>query len=128
VIAIKKNRCTECGICMEICSWSHFGENNLKRSRIWVSADWPHVPTIKVCLACQDHECVEVCPADALEWNGWIRLNADACDFCGACVDACPVDGILLDPKTNLPLICDTCSGSFECTRWCPTNAIEIGG
>jgi Fe-S-cluster-containing hydrogenase component 2 len=32
-----------------------------------------------------------------------------------------------MDPETNLPMICDTCSGEFHCLRWCPTKAIERG-
>jgi len=30
-----------------------------------------------------------------------------------------------MDPTTELPLICDTCEGNFECVRWCPTQAVS---
>ena len=124
---LKCNRllCTECQICMAICSWSHFKENTTKRSRILVEADWPKTPQIRVCLACKDHECVTACPHDALSWENWVHLDKDRCDGCGACLDACPVDGIQLDPQTELPLICDTCEGDFQCVQWCPTEAIR---
>jgi Fe-S-cluster-containing hydrogenase component 2 len=127
---IKINRlvCTECQICMEICSWTHFGNNTTKRSRIAVDTDWPQVPTIRVCLACKDYECVDACPLDALKWDDWIRLDKDKCDACGLCAEACPVDGIHMDPITELPLICDTCKGEFQCVRWCPTQALKQKG
>jgi len=128
VIAINNSRCTECGICMQICSWTHFNEHNPHRSRIQIAAHWPHLPAISVCLACAKRECVEACPTEALTWDEWVRLDPAACDFCGACVTACPVQGIHPDPRTRLPLICDTCSGAFECTRWCPNDAIRIKG
>ena len=125
MIKINHSRCTACQICMGICSWTHFGENTTKRARIRVGADWPKIPVIKVCLACKDHECVEACPHDALKWENWIRLDKDKCDACSLCAEACPVDGIHMDPIANLPLICDTCRGDFNCTVWCPTQALR---
>jgi Fe-S-cluster-containing hydrogenase component 2 len=124
MIKIKRSLCTECQICMGICSWSHYGENTTKRSRIMVEADWPKIPTITVCQACKDHECVSACPHDALKWENWILLDKDQCDSCGLCVEACPVDGIHMDPITDLPMICDTCGGEFQCVAWCPTQAL----
>jgi len=123
---IKRSLCTECEICMAICSMSHFGEMTTKRSRIKVDGEWPKIPSINVCLACKDHECVDACPHDALTWDGWIKLDVDRCDSCAACVDACPVDGVHMDPASELPLICDTCEGNFECVRWCPTQAVSM--
>jgi Fe-S-cluster-containing hydrogenase component 2 len=127
MIEINSSLCTECRICMNICSWAHFGEYNIKRSRIDVEADWPKIPEIAVCLACEGHECVEACPEDALAWEDWIVLDKERCSSCGNCVEACPVSGITMDPLTNLPLICDTCEGDFQCVAWCPTKALERG-
>jgi Fe-S-cluster-containing hydrogenase component 2 len=125
MIKINRSVCTECQICMGICSWTHFGENTTKRSRIMVEADWPKIPNINVCLACKERECIPACPPDALKWENWICLDKDKCDSCGLCVEACPVDGIHVDPITRLPLICDTCEGDFKCVRWCPTQALN---
>jgi len=89
---IKLNRalCTECQICMAICSLTHFGESTTKRSRISVEAKWPEAPAISVCLACQNHECVAACPHEALAWQRWIELDGNRCDGCGACVGSLP--------------------------------------
>ena len=125
MINIMPSVCTECQICMAICSWEHFGEFTTKRSRITVDADWPQTPNIIVCLACKQHECVEACPHDALIWDNWIVLDKDRCDSCGICIEACPVNGVRMDPHTNLPLICDTCGGKFQCVAWCPTQAVK---
>ena len=124
MIKLNRARCTECQICMMICSWFHFGENTTKRSRIIVDAKWPDVPNLNVCLACPDHECVSACPHDALAWENWIQLDKDRCDGCGACMDACPVNGVHMDSRTDFPLICDTCEGQYQCVQWCPTKAI----
>ena len=125
MINIMPSLCTECQICMAICSWEHFGETTTKRSRITVDADWPQTPNIMVCLACKQHECVEACPHDALIWDNWIVLDKDRCDSCGICIEVCPVSGVHMDPHTNLPLICDTCGGKFQCVAWCPTQALK---
>jgi Fe-S-cluster-containing hydrogenase component 2 len=125
MIKMTRSKCTECQICMEICSWIHFEENTTKRSRIWVEADWPEMPTLRVCLACKDHDCIQACPNGALAWDNWIQVDKDLCDSCGMCVEACSVKGIRMDPMTHLPLVCDTCEGGFQCVQWCPTQAIE---
>ena len=125
MLETKPSRCTECEICMQICSWNHVGEINPKRSRVMIEANWPEVPSIRVCLACLGHECIAACPNEALKWNGWVQLEESLCNTCGACAEACPIQGILLDPGTRFPLICATCRGVFECTKWCPTQAIE---
>jgi Fe-S-cluster-containing hydrogenase component 2 len=119
------SRCTECQICMQVCAWEHFAQNNPKRSRVRIEAEWPEAPCVRVCLACSDHECVGACPTGALSWDGWVQLREDLCDACGRCVEACPVQGIAVDAVTRLPLVCDTCQGAFLCARWCPTRAIQ---
>ncbi|UCD71732.1 MAG: 4Fe-4S binding protein [Syntrophobacterales bacterium] len=128
MLKIVPSLCTECQICMEICSLAHFGENAPKRSRIWIEAEWPKEPHIFVCLACEDHDCVQACPAGALQWEDWIRLDRNLCDACGVCVESCPVGGIRIDPTEHTPLICDTCQDEFRCVRWCPAKAIERSG
>jgi len=122
---LNPSRCTECQICMQVCSWQHFTENSPKRSRIRLEAEWPEEPRILVCLACKEHECVKACPTGALQWDGWVRVKENLCDGCLACAEACPVDGIRKDPRGIVPLVCDTCQGSFQCAKWCPTGAIQ---
>lgn len=127
MIEIKPSLCTECRICMTICSWTHYSEYNIKRARIAVEAEWPKTPQIGVCQACAGHECVQACSQNALTWESWILLDKERCNSCRECVEACPVDGITMDPITNLPLVCDTCEGDFQCVAWCPTQALLKG-
>jgi Fe-S-cluster-containing hydrogenase component 2 len=126
MLVTKKSRCTGCEICMQICSWMHFQDMTTKRSRIQIVENWPQVPSIRVCLACKGHECVDACPHNALTWKEWVHVDKALCDGCGACVEACPVEGITLDAQTHLPLVCDTCRGAYQCVQWCPTGALII--
>ena len=101
MLKLKRKLCTECQICMVICSWTHFGENTTKRARINVAGVWPKVPVIRVCLACQDHECVTACPHEALTWSNWVHLDKNQCDGCAVCVDACPVGAIRIEVRNG---------------------------
>jgi len=125
---LHSNRCTECQICQQICSWEHYGHHAPKRARIRINADWPKSPDIHVCLACPERECIEACPNQALSWEGWVHVDKELCDSCGVCIEVCPAGGIHLDPKTMIPLVCDTCGGQYLCVKWCPTHAIELKG
>ena len=122
------NLCTECLICQQICSWEHHGYFAPQRARIRIQTDWPHPPGIRVCVACPDRKCIDICPHQALSWEGWVHVDPERCDACGACVEICPVEGINPDPGTAMPLICDTCQGRYQCVKWCPTAAIEVKG
>jgi Fe-S-cluster-containing hydrogenase component 2 len=110
---------------MQICAWEHVGENNPKRSRIWVESTWPEEPDIFVCRACESRECIASCPTQALKWVGWVEMDTELCTACGMCEESCPVGGIRLDPVIHIPLVCDTCKGNYHCVQWCPTQAIE---
>ena len=54
------------------------------------------------------------------------RINLDACDGCGLCVDSCPTDVIRMQgdkAMISYPHDCQTC---FLCEEDCPRQAIEV--
>ncbi len=123
---IKMSSCTYCRLCMLACTSAHEpGVQSVKQARIHVEDDWPEIGAIHVCVACKDQPCIQVCPGEALTWEDHIVLDEDKCILCNACVDACPVGGIMIHPATGYPLICDTCDNQFSCVKVCPTGAIS---
>ena len=55
------------------------------------------------------------------------QINADACEWCGACAEACPFSAISLDEKTGKAVLNNSlCKGCGMCTPVCPTNAIDL--
>ncbi|HIJ06985.1 4Fe-4S binding protein [Methanocalculus sp.] len=48
--------------------------------------------------------CVEVCPCNAIHMqeNGKIAINSDFCMLCGACVNACPGEDIIILKRTGI--------------------------
>ena len=48
------------------------------------------------CIGVKDASCVDVCPVDCIEeGEDMFYIDPDVCIDCGACVAACPVDGML---------------------------------
>lgn len=55
-----------------------------------------------------------------------IKIDADKCNGCGACISACHEDAIIMvDGKATL-LRDDYCDGLGNCLPACPTNAISF--
>jgi Fe-S-cluster-containing dehydrogenase component len=55
---------------------------------------------------------------------GVVRVKAEDCIGCSACVDECPFGMVMLHPERGLPLICDLCGGDPACVKRCATKAI----
>ncbi len=127
MVKTKPLLCTGCRICSLICAWTNFQENNPKRGRIRIRDRWPKAPGMYVCRSCQKRDCLTACQAGALTWDGHVVLDKDLCTRCGDCVEACPVEGIWLDPATGYPLVCHTCGGEYPCVKWCPAGALSVG-
>jgi Fe-S-cluster-containing dehydrogenase component len=83
------------------------------------------------CRRCEDPPCVAACPRDALtqsEETGTIMVDADACNGCGWCIEACDYGAIMLHPETKVVHVCDLCKdeGEPQCVKWCPEEALTL--
>ncbi len=87
--------------------------------------DEPHLPKPVVCPLCE--KCVNVCTPGALivSKEGYLTLERSLCDACGECLDACPLELIVMDAEGK-PLFCDMCQGEPQCVSWCKQQAIVI--
>ena len=128
IIFIDSDKCTGCRICEVACSYFKTGKFNPRKSRIRVTR-LPRIGFDKpyVCIQCPNAKCVTACPVEALEKQsplGTIKLLDNKCTGCAACVDACPMGAVNIDPETGLPLICDLCDGEPKCVEYCPKDAL----
>jgi tetrathionate reductase subunit B len=107
----------------------HFSVFNANKSGIRILSDWPQLPRARVCIQCEEPDCLPACPSGALELTdeGVVKVRYAECDSCGLCVEACPYDGIWLDPLSGLAVKCDTCKGRFECVPDCFPGALSVG-
>jgi Fe-S-cluster-containing dehydrogenase component len=121
--------CTECRACELKCSLVHFGVFNSNKSGVRIVPQWPELPRARVCIQCEDPECLPACPTEALVLTegGAVKVLYEVCDGCSMCVLACPYDGIWLDPLTGVAVKCDTCEGRFECVAYCFAGALSVG-
>jgi carbon-monoxide dehydrogenase iron sulfur subunit len=86
-------RCSGCRLCEVACSLYHEGRIWPEASRVRVfmrvpGAEFPHL-----CAQCHDYPCVSSCPAGALSVDrrtSAVIVDRDACNSCGACIQACP--------------------------------------
>lgn len=141
-----------CRICEDACAARH-GRARIRTGGVLIQG----LDVTDSCRQCRvGAECVEACPANAIQWNGGGALIiTDSCTGCGACVPACPYDAVQMAPReraessplwslwqrvrygkdAEIPLLpaqradkCDLCDGyeDLACVSACPTGAIRL--
>ena len=130
-ITCDPEKCVGCQLCEYICSYTKTGEFNTYRSRIRTVRAEEVLRTAVACRTCEDAPCVIACTRDALTQDpetGVVRVDADRCDGCTWCIEACDFGAISINPETKLAEICDLCEDEDEpqCVLWCPKDALEL--
>lgn len=131
-IACDATKCIGCQLCEYICSYTKTGEYNSYRSRIRTVRVDEILITAVACRTCEDAPCVIACTRDALTQDpvtGSISVDADRCDGCAWCIEACDFGAISINPATKMAEICDQCQDEEDgpqCVKWCPTDALEL--
>ena len=124
----RKEVCSGCRACEVACVAHHDGQFGTATARIKVTKiESVGLDVPNVCRLCRRPACVAACPTEALyrdESTGVVRVRAEDCIGCSACVDECPFGMVMLHPGTDLPLICDLCDGDPACVKRCATGAI----
>ncbi len=130
-ITCDPEKCVGCQLCEYICSYTKTGEFNTYRSCIRTVRAEEVLMTAVACRTCEDAPCVIACTRDALTQDpetGVVRVDADRCDGCTWCIEACDFGAISINPETKLAEICDLCEDEDEpqCVLWCPKDALEL--
>ena len=66
---------------------------------------------VNVCRHCDEPECVDACPDDAIEKrdDGIVVLDEHTCTGCQLCIDACPYDAVAFDSAKGVAQKCNMC-------------------
>lgn len=126
-IVVNSEACTGCEICALTCSFVKEGLMDSRKGRIYVIK--PALTRTEVLFCNQCGNCIKECPEKALSFNeqtGAVAVDEGLCTGCGFCFDACPTGYLRGHPVTGYPLLCDLCRGEPECTKNCPTGAIQV--
>ena len=129
--------CTGCGLCDLMCSLYHEGEQGQALSRGELVGDRiTYDFTFHVCRQCGTPECYEACPnqdeALAIDGTTGVKyINADGCDGCGECIDACRFDPprIKMHPEKDIAFKCDLCRDRPDgpiCLEYCSFDALSL--
>ncbi|TET85990.1 MAG: 4Fe-4S dicluster domain-containing protein [Desulfobacteraceae bacterium] len=131
-IVIDIGRCTGCGYCELICSFTHHGEFNPLKSRIHSSVFIDKSMAVPVvCYQCEDPWCAKNCPAGAISIDkdpggavSVVTVHKDKCVGCKMCTLACPFGCIVV--SDSYAEKCDLCGGDPQCVKVCRSGAIRF--
>lgn len=129
-LIVNWSKCTGCGVCELVCSFTHEGYFNPALSRIRafrIDERGAHFPV--ACLDCADPPCVAACPTTACHIDSSIpvvRVEERMCIGCRECVAACPFGAAHFNPFTGKAYQCDLCNGQPACVPQCYPGALSF--
>jgi len=138
-MAIDIKSCVGCADCVVACQT----ENNVPigYSRDWivekVKGEYPKLQLhfeSQRCNHCDTHPCVRVCPTGASHVieGGIVKVTANECIGCGACIEACPYEARYFHPDGYVDK-CTFCDHRVvdgldpACVSVCPTYCMHFG-
>lgn len=128
-LSVSPEKCVGCSICEFACSLEKEDTLNPIKSRIRIIRGPPFIHLATTCRQCEDTPCIRACPKEALyqsEESGAILVEAEKCDGCNWCLEACAYGAIRYDKDADTVVICDLCEGDPKCKEMCPEEAIDF--
>ncbi|MFC1802364.1 4Fe-4S dicluster domain-containing protein [Thermoproteota archaeon] len=125
-IKVKAKNCAGCRQCEMVCSFYHTGKFSPSLARVTVHKDDRNGLDYPVmCHQCSECPPMDTCPEGAIAKTaeGWIWVDWQTCNGCGACINTCKYSAIKL--AEDKAIICDLCESNPECVNRCPTGALE---
>jgi Fe-S-cluster-containing dehydrogenase component len=154
VFVIDVGICNGCYSCQIACKdehvgndWSPIAKPQPDTGQFWMRQT-EHirgtVPKVKMhyipmpCMHCDEAPCIPACPVENIIYkrdDGLVIIDADKCNGCKACVDACPYNAIFFNESLNIAQKCTGCAHLLDGGEWkiprcadaCPTEAIKFG-
>ncbi len=116
-LMIDHKSCWGCKTCEVACKQENSAADGIKL--IYVSEDGPNmvdgkldfVFQVNVCQHCDEPDCVDACPEEAItkREDGIVVMDYEQCSGCELCVDACPYGAIAFDEDKGIAQKCNLC-------------------
>ena len=117
VLEIDHESCWGCKACEVACKQEFHVPDGIKL--ISVSEEGPKVVDgkldfvfqVHVCKHCDEPECVDACPEDAIvkREDGIVVMDDKRCTGCRLCIEACPYEVVAFDEEKGIALKCNLC-------------------
>ena len=128
-LVIRKNACPpECKLCVDACASRNGGDNSGPVIKLIEEAGATY-HSVATCFQCGEPQCLEVCPSDAItksEKDGIVRVDAESCSGCEACIDACSYGMMFFNEDKQVATKCDICGGKPACVEVCPYGILTL--
>ena len=125
---IARDQCIGCYSCMYACSRllrkNASSAKAAMRVASYVGAEGSF--SIRVCLRCDDPDCVKACPTGAIKAapGGGVRFaNKNSCASCKSCIRACVMQALQWDEELGCPIPCVQCG---QCAKFCPNGVLKL--
>jgi Fe-S-cluster-containing dehydrogenase component len=116
-LVIDHKSCWGCKTCEVACKQENSAADGIKL--IYVSEVGPKMVDgkldfifqVNVCQHCDEPDCVDACPEEAItkREDGIVVMDYEQCSGCELCVDACPYGAIAFDEDKGIAQKCNLC-------------------
>ncbi|MFQ5904572.1 MAG: 4Fe-4S dicluster domain-containing protein [Candidatus Binatia bacterium] len=140
-LGVEVGHCTGCYTCITACKMENGIPLGAFINRVEKAGPVGRFPKVemrylfKTCMQCLHPPCLQACPTAALQKraDGIVVVEAEQCNGCQECLEACPYQALAYLEEKNVAAKCDFCAHRLDrgmdpkCVGTCPTGVLIFG-